>query len=99
LKEGHFRKSIENANLHKNLYFGLSYLHAVLDGRGLYGTLGWNVAHEFDINDFQISDSLITSYIKRAVKDNSQIIRSLKYIFGKINFAGKVSRVEDLRKV
>lgn len=33
LKDGFFRRSTENGNLHKNIYFGLSYLHAILDGR------------------------------------------------------------------
>ena len=69
LKDGYFRKSTENGNLHKNIYFGLSYLHAILDGRRRYGTIGWNVAHEFDANDFEISENLLASYIKREIKE------------------------------
>ena len=39
-------------NLHKNFYFALSYLHSVLDGRKVYGPLGWNVYMGFDASDF-----------------------------------------------
>ena len=47
----------ENSNLHKNLYFALSYLHSVLDGRKVYGPLGWNVYSGFDASDFSISEA------------------------------------------
>lgn len=55
--------------------------------------------HEFDVNDFEISENLLASYVKRGIKDQIQVLKSLKYIFSKINFAGKVCRVEDLRKM
>ena len=74
-------------------------MHAILDGRGAYGTIGWNVPHEFDSNDFEISESVLASYIKKEIPQPEHIIKVLKYIFSKINFAGKVCRLEDLRKV
>lgn len=58
-----FRRNIDRGTLHKNLYFGLCYLHAVLDGRRAYGPLGWNLVYDFDKNDFDISESIVTSYI------------------------------------
>jgi hypothetical protein len=78
--------------LHKNLYLGLCYLHAILDGRRAYGTLGWNLrVFEFDQNDFDISDSIVNSYMVQRHDDN-KMLKVLKYIFGTINFAGKLNR-------
>ncbi len=74
-------------------------MHAILDGRRSYGTIGWNVPHEFDTNDFEISENLLSSFIKREIREPEHILRSLKYVFSKINFAGKVCRIEDLRKL
>lgn len=45
-----------NYVMHKNMYFALSYLHSVLDGRKMYGPLGWNIYSGFDSSDFQISE-------------------------------------------
>ena len=41
-----------NYVMHKNMYFLLAYLHSVLDGRKLYGPLGWNIYSGFDASDF-----------------------------------------------
>ena len=59
MTEGEFRKSMSNTIFHKNMFFGLSYLHAVLDGRGPYGTLGWNVPRDYDSNDFKVSNQML----------------------------------------
>ena len=41
-----------NYVFHKNMYFALSYLHSVLDGRKIFGPLGWNIYSGFDASDF-----------------------------------------------
>jgi len=64
-----FRRSLHNSNLHKNLFFGLCYLHAVLDGRKNYGSLGWNVYQGFDSSDFEISDLQLQSFMRMEFKD------------------------------
>lgn len=65
LKEGIFKRGQESGVFHKNVFLGLCYLHAVLDGRRVFGPFGWHVAYEFDKNDFDISDSILQSYIKK----------------------------------
>jgi len=52
-----FRKSGKHSNFHKNIFFSLVYLHAILQGRKAYGTLGWNFPYKFDITDFEIGNS------------------------------------------
>ena len=88
-----------NYNWHKNTYFALSYLHSVLDGRKMFGPLGWNIYSGFDASDFQISNAQIVSYLGESVKDKATQIYMLKYLFANVNFSGKVSREEDLRKL
>ena len=40
-KEQFFKKSGNKGPLHKNLFFSLAYLHALVEGRVKYGPLGW----------------------------------------------------------
>jgi len=88
-----FKQNIEFGNIHKNLLFGLCYLHAVLDGTRDFGPLGWHVCYDFDQNDFDISDSIINSYMtpKQEMKRSHYSI--MNYIFGHVNFMRKISRM------
>lgn len=99
IKESTFRRYGEVGTVHKNIYLGLCYLHGVLDGRRQYGPLGWHVVYEFDKNDFDISDSLLTSYLKKEMTYKYESLNAMKYIFSQINFAGKISRSEDQRRL
>lgn len=58
---------------------------------------------EFDLQDFEISDSIVNSYIADQKPDQllneHRILQVLKYIFSEITFAGKLNRQEDLRKL
>ena len=56
-KERFFRNSGKNANYHKNLFFGLAYLHSILESRKKYGTLGFHVPYKFDFSDFEVSNA------------------------------------------
>jgi dynein heavy chain len=86
-------------NLHKNLYFALSYLHSVLDGRKIYGPLGWNIYSGFDASDFSISEAQIKAILDAGIEDKDAAIHMIKYLFSNINFCGKISRTEDQRKL
>mmetsp|Transcript_42571 Transcript_42571/g.65291 ORF Transcript_42571/g.65291 Transcript_42571/m.65291 type:complete len:142 (-) Transcript_42571:1643-2068(-) len=56
-KENFFRKSAKLATFHKNLFFSLAYMHSIMECRGKYGTLGWNVPYKFDMSDFEVSNA------------------------------------------
>jgi len=56
-KNKFFRASGKNANYHKNLFFGLAYLHSILESRRKYGSLGWHVPYKFDFSDFEVSNA------------------------------------------
>jgi len=85
----------------KNLYFSLSYLHAVLDGRSQFGPLGWNIYGGFDASDFEISTEQIKANVMENLEmaDRDAVLFVIKYLFTNINFAGKISRKEDQRKL
>ena len=85
--------------MHKNMYFALAYLHSVLDGRKMFGPLGWNIYSGFDASDFSISEQQLISYLGQSVQDKETQVRMLKYLYANVNFSGKISREEDLRKL
>jgi hypothetical protein len=94
-KESFFRKSGRLASYHKNLFFGLAYFHANLEGRKRYGTLGWHVPYKFDFSDFEVSNAQLTQVMKHNSGDLLAALDMLKYFYANINYAGKLQRVED----
>ena len=89
-KEAFFRKSGKNGNVHKNLFFGLIYFHAILEGRIKYGVLGWNVPYKFDSSDFEVSNAQLAQIMKSTQTDQSAALEMLRYFFANINYAGKI---------
>jgi len=94
-KDAFVRKSGKHANVHKNLFFGLAYLHAILEGRKKYGSLGWHVPYKFDRSDFDVSQAQLTQVMKNSSGDYAATLEMLKYYYAHINYAGKIQRVED----
>jgi len=94
-KEAFFRKSGKSANYHKNLFFGLAYLHSILESRKKYGSLGWHVPYKFDFSDFEVSNAQLAQVIKHNSGDLMSALEMLKYFYANINYAGKIQRVED----
>ncbi len=97
IKDGIFKRGQETGTFHKNLFIGLCYLHGVLDGRRAYGPFGWHVAYEFDKNDFDISDQIVQTYLKKDIEDKLDTLEVVKHVLTNINFNGKISRTEDFR--
>lgn len=98
-KKGYFKSSTKQSNLHKNLFFGLVYLHALLKGRKNFGNLGWNLDYKFDFSDFEVSSSQLVGVIRnisaRSPASRPAALKVLSYFFSKINYAGKIQRAED----
>jgi dynein heavy chain len=98
-KDGYFRKSGKQANLHKNLFFGLVYLHALLKGRKNYGHLGWNLEYQFDFSDFEVSSAQLASVVRtisaQRPASRPAALKVLSYFYGQVNYAGKIQRAVD----
>ena len=92
-------RKIFHRRFYKNVFIGLCYLHSVLDGRGEYGTLGWNIYSGFDSSDFEISAEQIKSLLPDDLKEKDLVLFVIKYLFANINYSGKISRKEDQRKL
>lgn len=46
-QDDYFTKSMKNARVHRNLFFGLMYFHAIVTNRNNYGIIGWNIPYYF----------------------------------------------------
>jgi hypothetical protein len=68
-QDGFFRKSGRHANVHKNLFVGLAYFHAILGSRARFGNLGWNLPQKFEQNDFEMSNLQLTEIMKSTSND------------------------------
>ena len=93
--EGGFKRSLQNQNMHKNCFYGLSYLHSIMEGRASFGSQGWNIYNGFDASDHEISAAQLTKFMRSDVKSESTMLKVIKYIFSKINYAGKIAVQED----
>ena len=53
----------------------------------------------FDSSDFSISEAQIKDFLDKGIEDKGTMLNMIKYLFSNINFSGKISRVEDQRKL
>ncbi len=63
--------------MHKNLFFSLMYLHAMLESRKKYGTLGWNINYQFDQGDFEISANQLSRLVLAPIPE---LVGQNKYV-------------------
>ena len=68
---------LENCQMHKNLFFSLMYLHAMLESRKKYGTLGWNINYQFDQGDFEISANQLSRLVLAPIPE---LVGQNKYV-------------------
>ncbi|KAG2382028.1 hypothetical protein C9374_005820 [Naegleria lovaniensis] len=80
------------------LVYVLSYFHAVIQERRKYGKIGWNIPYDFNKSDFDVSFSLIKTYLNKAAMYNDPIPwDSLKYLVGEAMYGGRVTDKFDRR--
>ncbi|TPX63919.1 hypothetical protein SpCBS45565_g06282 [Spizellomyces sp. 'palustris'] len=81
------------------LVYVLAFFHAVVQERGKYGKIGWNVKYDFNESDFRVSMTILRTYLNKTagVKDAKIPWTTLRYLIGETIYGGRVTDDYDRR--
>lgn len=88
----------------RQLYFALTFYHAVMCGRDRFTSLGWSRPYEFSPADHRISALQTLSLVRLCDGDGTAEeridripLRLLDYVVSQLNYGGQISRYHDNR--
>lgn len=81
------------------LVYVLAFFHAVVQERGKYGKIGWNVKYDFNESDFRVSTTILRTYLNKTAssKDGKIPWTTLRYLVGETIYGGRVTDDYDRR--
>jgi len=75
--------------------YGLCMLHAVLEGRRDFGSLGWNARYSFSISDLQITTKQLLSFAESQPLEEA--VSAVACLAGDCNYGGRLTDERDRR--
>ncbi|KAJ3091389.1 Dynein heavy chain 10, axonemal [Quaeritorhiza haematococci] len=103
LRSNYFKltdESIEDCSheTFKSLVYVLAFFHAVVQERGKYGKIGWNVKYDFNESDFRVSLTILRTYLNKTAGSEGKIPwTTLRYLIGETIYGGRVTDDYDRR--
>ena len=79
----------------KKLLFSLSFLHAVIQERRKFGSIGWNIPYSFTQADLECSMMGLATFLNEAEEQIPWA--AMEYVLGHINYGGHVTDDMDRR--
>jgi dynein heavy chain len=97
LAEEHLQECINDS--FRPLVYVLAFFHAVVQERGKYGKIGWNVKYDFNESDFRVGNTIIKTYLNKSGsgKDTKIPWTTIKYLIGETIYGGRVTDDYDRR--
>jgi len=80
----------------RQLFFVLTFYHAVMSDRNKFGSLGWSRPYQFMQADHRIGALQLLSLCRDCRGDKSKVpMRLLNYLVTRINYGGRVGSEQD----
>ncbi|RKO94122.1 dynein heavy chain and region D6 of dynein motor-domain-containing protein [Blyttiomyces helicus] len=81
------------------LVYVLAFFHAVVQERGKYGKIGWNVRYDFNESDFRVGLTIMRTYLNKTAgtRDGKIPWTTLRYLIGETIYGGRVTDEYDRR--
>lgn len=90
---GEVADSFPVQSFHKML-FAICFFHAIVQERRKFGALGWNIQYDWTTGDLKCCVDQLKDFL---TKHSSPPYKVLKFLFGQINYGGRVTDDWDRR--
>ena len=80
----------------QRLIYNLSLMHAVIEGRKGFGTLGWTISYAFTMADLSITTKQLMYYMTNSESTSSALL-AVRTLAEQCNYGGRVTDERDKR--